>query len=241
MRGALGRSDDPMGVERVAFFSDAVFAIAITLLVIELTVPEGDLTGPQLTHELGRLGPKFFSFGLSFWVIGRFWIGHHLTFQYLRRWNLPLLWLNLGLLACIAFLPFPTAVLGNHLGLPEAARLYATSVTVTGLAATLLWWYSSGKGRLVDEDLDPRWRRAMLLRTLTAPVVFGLSIPLVTVQVPVGVGRISLAFLLWVLLIPVVRLVVRLVVLERRWPGGRPTDHPRAVRDIEGRRRPGPG
>jgi uncharacterized membrane protein len=234
--GALGRSDDPMGVERVAFFSDAVFAIAITLLVIELTVPEGDLTGPQLTHELGRLGPKFFSFGLSFWVIGRFWIGHHLTFQYLRRWNLPMLWINLLLLVCIAFLPFPTAVLGNHLDLPVAVRLYAASVTVTGLAATLLWWYASGKGRLVDEDLDPRLRRFMLLRALTAPVVFGLSIPLVTVQVPVGMGRISLAFLLWLLLVPAVRLIVRLVVLGRRRPGSRrPTSHPRAAGETEGR------
>jgi uncharacterized membrane protein len=235
MRGALGRSDDPMGVERVAFFSDAVFAIAITLLVIQLTVPEGDMTGSQLTHALVRLGPKFFSFGLSFWVIGRFWIGHHLIFQYLRRWNVPMLWINLLLLACIAFLPFPTAVLGNHLRLPVAARLYAASVTVTGLAATLLWWYATGKGRLVDESLDPRLRRSMLLRTLTAPVVFGLSIPLVTVQVPVGVGRISLAFLLWVFLIPLIRVAVRLVVLEQRWPGGRrPGSHPRAARDTKG-------
>ena len=48
-------------------------------------MPEGDLTGPQLTHEFGPLGPKFFSFGLSFWVIGRFWIGHHLTFRHLKR------------------------------------------------------------------------------------------------------------------------------------------------------------
>lgn len=88
-----------MGVERVAFFSDAVFAIAITLLVIEIAVPDGDLTGPQLTGELGRLAPKFFSFGLSFWVIGRFWISHHLTFQHLKRWNLPLLWINLLLAA----------------------------------------------------------------------------------------------------------------------------------------------
>jgi uncharacterized membrane protein len=147
--GALGRSDDPMGVERVAFFSDAVFAIAITLLVIELTVPEGELTEPQLTHELGRLGPKFFSFGLSFWVIGRFWVGHHLTFQYLRRWNLPMLWINLLLLVCIAFLPFPTAVLGNHLDLPVAVRLYAASVTVTGLASTLLWWCGMRPARVV--------------------------------------------------------------------------------------------
>lgn len=226
--GARGPSSDPPGVERVAFFSDAVFAIAITLLVIGITVPEGDLTGAQLTHELGRLGPKFFSFGLSFWVIGRFWISHHLTFQYLRRWDLPMLWINLFWLACIVFLPFPTAVLGNHIALPEAARLYAATVTVTGLASTLLWWYATGRGRLVDEDLDPRLRRSMLLWALAVPVVFGLSIPLVTVLVPIGGGRISLAPLLWLLLVPTIRLLVRLVFLERRrWPAGRrPTGHP---------------
>jgi uncharacterized membrane protein len=212
--GARGPANDRLGVERVAFFSDAVFAIAITLLVIEITVPEGDMTGAQLTHELGRLGPKFFSFGLSFWVIGRFWISHHVTFQYLRRWDMPMLWINLFWLACIVFLPFPTAVLGNHIALPGAARLYAATVTVTGLASTLLWWYATGRGRLVDEDLDPRLRRSMLLRALVVPVVFGLSIPLVTVLVPIRGGLISLA-LLWLLLVPMVRLLVRLVFPER--------------------------
>jgi membrane protease YdiL (CAAX protease family) len=115
-------------------------------------------------------------------------------------------------LACIAFLLFPTAVLGNHITLPVAARLCAATVTVTGLAAALLWWYAPSRGRLVDQDLDPRVRRSMLLRALAAPVAFGLSIPLVTVLVPVGVGRISLAPLRWLFLVPVVRLVVRVVV-----------------------------
>lgn len=142
-----------------------------------------------------------------------------------------MLWLNLLLLACIAFLPFPTAVLGNHLDLPVAVRLYAASVTVTGLASTLLWWYATGRGRLVDEDLDPRVRRFMLLRALTAPVVFGLSIPLVTVQVPVGAGRISLAFLLWLLLVPAVRLLVRLVVLGDAGPVAA---DPPAIRGLPG-------
>ncbi len=165
--GPPGRSGDPLGVERVAFFS----------------------------------------FGLSFWVIGRFWVGHHLTFQHIKRWDPAMVWINLLLLACIAFLPFPTAVLGNNINLAVAARLYAASVMVTGLAFTLLWWYATGRGRLVDEDLDPRFRRSTLLRTLA---------------VAVGVGRISLAPLLWVLLVPAARLVIRLVVLERRhWRGRR--------------------
>jgi uncharacterized membrane protein len=224
---AHSRPNDPFGVERVAFFSDAVFAIAITLLVIDLTVPEQEMTGSQLSQELGRLGPKFFSFGLSFWVIGRFWIGHHLTFQYLRRWDLPMLWINLLLLACIAFLPFPTAVLGNHFALPLAARLYAATVTATGLTSALLWWYATHQDRLVDKDLDPQLRRFILLRILAAPAVFALSIPLVTVLVPVGARRISLAPLLWLFVVPAIRVVIRLMVERRHSPTGhRPTSHP---------------
>ena len=220
--GPPGRSGDPLGVERVAFFSDAVFAIAITLLVIQITVPKSGMTGAELAQQLRALSPKFFSFGLSFWVIGRFWVGHHLTFQHIKRWDPAMVWINLLLLACIAFLPFPTAVLGNNINLAVAARLYAASVMVTGLAFTLLWWYATGRGRLVDEDLDPRFRRSTLLRTLATPIVFGLSIPLVTVRVAVGVGWLSLAPLLWVLLVPAARLVIRLVVLERRhWRGRR--------------------
>jgi uncharacterized membrane protein len=141
---------------------------------------------------------------------------HHVTFQYVRRWDPVKLWLNLLLLACIAFLPFPTAVLGNHIAVPLAAQLYAVSVMATGFASALLWWYATRNGRLVDEDLDPHLRRSIQLRALAAPVVFALSIPLVTVLVPIGVWRISLAPILWVLLVPAIRLAIRLVVLEQR-------------------------
>ena len=190
-RPAFGRSDDAMALERIVFSSDAVFAIAITLLVLEITVPTAGASSRELAHELGRLGSKVFSFAFSFWVIGRFWTGHHATFQYVRRWDPVMLWLNLLLLACIAFLPFPTAVLGNHITVPLAAQLYAVSVMATGFASALLWWYAARNGRLVDEHLDPRLRRSIQLRTLAAPVVFALSIPLVTVLVPIGVWCVS--------------------------------------------------
>src|SRR5919197_2493902 len=98
-------------VERIAFFSDAVFAIAMTLLVVQLSVP----TGPagELGHTLRARGSKFFAFGLSFLVIGQYWLAHHRVFRHIRRYDLGLLWLNLLWLLAIAFLPFPTAVLGN--------------------------------------------------------------------------------------------------------------------------------
>ena len=82
--GGTGRGE----IDRIIFFSDAVFAIAITLLVIQIAVPSARLHGHDLTNALLALGPRYFSFGLSFWVIGRFWFAHHVTFRHVVRWDL---------------------------------------------------------------------------------------------------------------------------------------------------------
>ena len=77
-------------------------------------------------------------------MIARFWVTHHLAFQLIARYDATLVWLNLLLLMLVAFLPFPTAVLGEHIGSPAAAVLYATSVGLAGAASTAYWWYASG-------------------------------------------------------------------------------------------------
>jgi uncharacterized membrane protein len=94
-------------VERIAFFSDAVFAIAMTLLVVQLSVPSGP--AGDLGHALRSRGSKSFAFGLTFLVIGQYWLAHHRVFRHIRRYDLGLLWLNLVYLLGIAFLPFPSA------------------------------------------------------------------------------------------------------------------------------------
>src|SRR5437660_9370808 len=99
-------------MDRLMFFSDGVFAIAITLLVLQITVPIPGLSEHQLGDALRHLGPKYFGFVLSFLVIGRYWMAHHRVFEYIKRFDMPLVWLNLAFLLLIAFLPFPTAVLG---------------------------------------------------------------------------------------------------------------------------------
>src|SRR5215210_7817979 len=96
-------------VARVAAFSDGVFAIAITLLVIEIAVPGKEIEGERLTEALEDLLPQFFSFVFSFMVIGRYWIAHHLMLDHARQANATLLWLKLMFLLCVAFLPFPPA------------------------------------------------------------------------------------------------------------------------------------
>ena len=99
------------------FFSDAVFAIAITLLVIEIHVPRlGGASNSQAWNELLHLLPSFFGFVLSFLVIGRFWIGHHNAFTLIDHYDGRLAWPNLLLLMCIALMPFASAFMSANLG-----------------------------------------------------------------------------------------------------------------------------
>jgi uncharacterized membrane protein len=142
-------TDHPL--ERLVFFSDAVFAIAITLLVIEIHVPE--LTSPEPSLALTALAhliPSFFGFALSFLVIGRFWIGHHTAFTQATRFDTKLLWPNLLLLMAIAFTPFATAFMAQNIGQLVPTLFYNAILLVTALLswrvvciATSLWPASS--------------------------------------------------------------------------------------------------
>src|SRR5258706_3553335 len=126
---------------RVETLSDGVFAIAMTVLVLGLQVPEGGHT-PELRARLWALGPKLASYSLSFVMLGVLWIGHHYQMHYIRRVNRPLLWLNLFFLLSITFLPFSTAVLGNYYREPLAVVLYGSTVVVGGAFLLLHWRYA---------------------------------------------------------------------------------------------------
>ena len=153
----LGGADSAESVrralDRVVFFSDAVFAIAITLLVLPLA--DAHLTDEDLARQLLALWPKVFSFVLSFVVIGLFWLTHHRFFQLIDRVDRRLLFLNLLVLMCVAFLPFPTAVLGDHGSQSAADVLYAASMSLLGLASAALWRHASNRHRLIPADFDP--------------------------------------------------------------------------------------
>ena len=115
------------GFERFVFFSDAVFAIAITLLVLDLHVPAG---GPL---DIGPLIPRFIGFALSFFVIGRYWFAHHQLFEKPQAYDNRLLSTNLAFLASIVFLPFPTSVVILERPNPGPVIFYTLSVAVVGL------------------------------------------------------------------------------------------------------------
>jgi uncharacterized membrane protein len=100
-----------MGVDRIAFFSDAVMAIAITLLVIELKLPEQEGEA-SIWHQLGEMHPKLLGYFLSFGVIALFWETHHRMFTLLQRYDRGLIWLNVLFLMFLGLLPFSTSVFG---------------------------------------------------------------------------------------------------------------------------------
>ena len=165
--------------ERVAFFSDAVFAIAVTLLIINIHVPVSVGTGTALARfgrGIGRELGTLVSWALSFYVVGRVWIGHHTLFRYLRRIDRRLISLNLLFLAFVAFLPYVTAVLGAWGNTAPGAAFYAAGIAAVGLIQGALWFHARRAG-LTTPDLSPELSKAYLLSLLTLPVVFLVSIP----------------------------------------------------------------
>jgi uncharacterized membrane protein len=194
-----GMIEDEKALDRVVFFSDAVFAIAMTLLVVELRVPIlaaglGDrVRNERLAHALGDLEGALFSFALSFFVLGLLWMAHHRKFRLIRRYDDRLLWLNLAFLFCVAFLPFPTAVLGRY-GDLTATVFYAASMAVAGLLSALITLYAYSGHRLIASDVDPRSITHWIWRSLVVPIVFLASIPVAFVSVAAAQALWALSF-----------------------------------------------
>jgi uncharacterized membrane protein len=145
---------------RVEAFSDGIFAIAITLLVLEIRVPPADLTGhgTTLLPALLRLWPSYLGYLISFITIGIMWVNHHSMFMLIRRIDRYFLLLSVVFLMFIAFLPFTTAVLAEYLSEPKGRQIalasYSATFVLIALAYNAVWWYAARGGRLLDEAAD---------------------------------------------------------------------------------------
>jgi uncharacterized membrane protein len=190
---------DQLGLERLLFFSDAVFAIAITLLALELRLPslEGSWTNDQLLQALLAIWPKYFSYALSFFVIGAFWMGHHRKFRFILRYDTNLILLNIFLLMWVAFIPFPTAIIGENEN-RTAVIFYALVMAIAGLLNVALWVYASHNNRLIEPGLTPQQRRRETIRALVVPCVFLLSMGLAFINPMIAIYS-------WILIAVVLR------------------------------------
>jgi uncharacterized membrane protein len=163
-------------LERLTFFSDAVFAIAMTLLVIEVKVPEVHaLSDHALGEALLRQFPKYVGFVISFIVVARFWVGHHRVMGMLKATSPRLIWANLLFLLVIAFMPFPTAVLSEYVELRVAVGLYAGWLMLLGLMNRWVIQTALKDPALLRDDADPRERRAILRASWISPAIGALA------------------------------------------------------------------
>ena len=161
--------------DRVLFFTDAVFAIAITLLAIELKVIK-DVNGDLRIDTRGLV-----SFGISFVVIGLFWIGHHGIFRYIVAFDRPLIAINLLFLGTIALLPYPTKLL--EIGTSGSAQVvfYAACVGAAGLGECMIWLYATRPRASLATPAASAIRLRFALRIGRVPAVFLASIPVALV------------------------------------------------------------
>jgi len=190
---------DELGLERLIFFSDAVFAIAITLLALDLRLPSGggSPSNAQLLAQLLEIWPKYLAYLVSFLAIGTFWLGHHRRFRFIRRYDRGLLTFNLLFLMVIAFIPFPTSVISES-GNRTATIFYALTMILGGLMLAALWWHASWHHRLTDPGLDARQARRQFVPMLLTVALFVMSIGLAFLNE-------SLARFSWLLVVPISR------------------------------------
>ncbi len=165
-----------MDTRRLEAFSDGVFAIAITVLVLGIAVPP---PGPRLGAALLRLWPSYLAYAVSFLLIGAIWINHHAMFRHIVRVDGTLLVLNLLQLMVFAFLPFPTAVLAEtfirETGQGIAAAVYGGTLALGGIFVNAVWRYAAGSHRLLGTHVTPDEVRQIGRRYLIGPIAYAIA------------------------------------------------------------------
>jgi uncharacterized membrane protein len=172
---------------RIEAFSDGMFAIAITLLILEIKVPGAEQG--RLAAGLMHQWPSYLAFFLSFFYMGVMWMNHHRMFTHIRRSSDTLLILNLLLLLGVTAVPFPTAVLAAHLGTPDqrtAAVLYNSVFIVIAIFFNVLWRYAVSR-QLLDKSLAAS--AAMISRQYAVgPLMYAVCLVLAYVDVRLSLG-----------------------------------------------------
>ena len=177
-----------MGKARLEAFSDGVFAVAITLLVLEIKVPH--VEGADLPHALGEQWPSYASYAVSFFIIGVIWINHHAVFAHIARSDRGLMAWNLFLLLWIVLIPWSTALLAEYMkeggeGERTAALVYTATMSGMGLAFGQLWRYAARDRRLLGVDLSDAEIKRRTLRFAGGGPVYVVSAVVALFSAPV--------------------------------------------------------
>ncbi len=168
-------------VERLSSFSDGVFAICITLLIIEIKVPDlKEPTNHVLWAHLSQMSFKFLGFIISFGIIGHYWSVHHRIFGYAERYTSALLWINLIFLFFVVLLPFSSGLFGQYASdssVNVPYLIYAINICLTGFVNCWLWIYiSNPKRELLTHKISSSRIKLGIYRSLVIPIVFIISL-----------------------------------------------------------------
>ncbi|MFD9411864.1 TMEM175 family protein [Streptomyces sp. NPDC059989] len=166
---------------RVEAFSDGVFAVIITILVLELKVPEE--SGSEFWHGVREQWPHYAAYVVSFLIIGVMWVNHHTIFSHIKKVDRPLLFLNLLVLMVVSVVPYTTNVLAEHLmeeggSANPAAVLYSAVTVAYALAFLAFWWYVTRVGHLFHEQVDKEGARATRVRFGLGAIAYPLTVVL---------------------------------------------------------------
>ena len=156
-----------MTKNRLEAFSDGVFAIVITLLILDVRFPADK---PLTLETLWGVAPHLWAFVLSFVIVGVYWVSHHNMLYFIRTVDRQLLWLNLTLLLLVVFIPFPAALLGQHADNELAVALYGINLMLVNAAGTAMWLYATSRPHLAADGMTPALSR-FVAKIHSAPIL----------------------------------------------------------------------
>lgn len=198
-------------IARMVSFSDGVFAVAITLLVLSIDVPvlPKTVADEKLPQELLKMMPIFWAYVVSFLVIGLFWIGHHRIFRHFTKHDEGILWLNIVFLMTVVFIPFTTSLQSDYSGSRVGLIFYACSIAVPSILLCLLFWYGIKRGLVPEGSVDKTLFRRTVFGYLDCAAVFLLSIP-------ISFWSTSAAKFFWLIILPS-NLIFDHYLVHRMW------------------------
>lgn len=175
-----------MSKARLEAFSDGMFAIILTILVLELSVPELESNSfAAFSDGLIHLAPKFFAFLFSFFIISIFWVNHHAILHPVQKVDTKLLWLNMGLLFFSSLFPFITAFIGDYMMNPFVVALYPLNMALSSAMINALWKYAFVDTDLAPNNLTTEEKQARLRKNNLALIMNLASSALTFVWVPI--------------------------------------------------------
>jgi uncharacterized membrane protein len=181
---------------RILALTDGVYAIVMTILVLELSVPLvlGTAVNKELSHGLLEMWPEFLIYGLSFFVLGVFWLMHHFIFDNIKQYDPALSWINIFFLMCTGLIPFSTALFGAYGAVRITALIYGANMFFGFLGLVALWMYATGRNRLVDSDFDPNLRKGGSMMAIAY---------LVTILIALGIAFVNpvISFIMYFLIV----------------------------------------